>query len=52
MLVVLRNDATPQDVERACAAIRALGLVPHPIPGDTRTAIGITGNVRTSGSKR
>jgi len=44
MLVVLRNDATPQDVERACAAIRALGLVPHPIPGDTRTAIGITGN--------
>jgi 3-deoxy-7-phosphoheptulonate synthase len=44
MLVVLRNDATREDVAAACAAIRALGLVPHPIPGDTRTAIGVTGN--------
>ena len=44
MLVVLRNDATPEDVNRACAAIRALGIVPHPIAGETRTAIGVTGN--------
>jgi len=44
MLVVMKNDATPDEIERACSAIRALGLVPHPIPGDTRTAIGVTGN--------
>ncbi len=44
MLVVMKNDATPDEIERACSAIRALGLVPHPIPGGTRTAIGVTGN--------
>jgi 3-deoxy-7-phosphoheptulonate synthase len=44
MLIVLRNDATAEDVERACAQIRELGFKPHPIPGDMRTAIGVTGN--------
>lgn len=44
MLVVMRSDATPEQIERAVAAIRAKGLTPHPLPGATRTAIGMTGN--------
>ena len=44
MLVVLRSHAAPEQIDRVLAAIRALGLTPHPMPGPTRTAIGITGN--------
>jgi 3-deoxy-7-phosphoheptulonate synthase len=44
MLVVMSTLATPEQVERALAAIRGMGLTPHPMPGPTRTAIGITGN--------
>lgn len=47
MLVVMRSHATPEQVEAAVAEIRALGLDPHPMPGPTRTAIGITGNTGT-----
>ncbi len=45
MLVVMKADATAEDVVRVCSAIEALGLTAHPIPGQSRTAIGITGNV-------
>ncbi|MEP0847409.1 MAG: 3-deoxy-7-phosphoheptulonate synthase [Phycisphaerae bacterium] len=45
MLVVMKTDAGEDAIERVCDAIAALGLTPHPIPGKTRTAIGITGNV-------
>ncbi len=45
MLVVMKSDATAQDIQGVCAAIEELGLDPHPIPGKVRTAIGITGNV-------
>jgi 3-deoxy-7-phosphoheptulonate synthase len=45
MLVVMDKHATPGDVEQAVSAIRRLGLTPHPMPGATRTAIGITGNI-------
>jgi 3-deoxy-7-phosphoheptulonate synthase len=44
MLILMRAGATPAEVEAACQAVRDLGLVPHPIPGSLRTAIGITGN--------
>jgi 3-deoxy-7-phosphoheptulonate synthase len=44
MLVVMQRDAAPDQVERVIAAIRELDLTPHPLPGATRTAIGITGN--------
>ena len=44
MLVVMHSQATPEQVERVLATIRAMGLTPHPLPGATRTAIGITGN--------
>jgi 3-deoxy-7-phosphoheptulonate synthase len=45
MLVVMHSHATPQQIEQAVAAIRRMNLTPHPMPGATRTAIGITGNV-------
>lgn len=44
MLIVMRNDATPQQIEHVCEHIRAMGFTPNRIPGSTRTAIGITGN--------
>jgi 3-deoxy-7-phosphoheptulonate synthase len=44
MLVVMATGATPEQIETVCAEIRAMGYVPHPMPGPTRTAIGITGN--------
>jgi 3-deoxy-7-phosphoheptulonate synthase len=44
MLVVMQAGADAAQVENVVAAIRGLGLTPHPLPGATRTAIGITGN--------
>jgi 3-deoxy-7-phosphoheptulonate synthase len=44
MLVVMQSDATPEQVARVLDSIRAMDLTPHPMPGATRTAIGITGN--------
>src|SRR5271156_2652923 len=45
MLVVMQSQATPEQVEHVLNAIRDMKLTPHPLPGATRTAIGITGNV-------
>jgi 3-deoxy-7-phosphoheptulonate synthase len=45
MLVVMHSHATPEQVEQVLAAVRRMNLMPHPMPGATRTAIGITGNV-------
>ena len=44
MLVVMKSQASAPDIERVCAKIEALGFKPHIIPGEQRTAIGITGN--------
>ena len=44
MLIVMRPDATEEQVEKVLEAVRQLGFRPHPMPGATRTAIGITGN--------
>jgi len=44
MLVVMDAHATAEQIEAVCAEIRAMGYTPHPMPGPTRTAIGITGN--------
>jgi 3-deoxy-7-phosphoheptulonate synthase len=44
MLIVMKTDATEADVERVVAVINELGFRAHPMPGATRTAIGITGN--------
>ena len=40
----MKTQATPPDIARVCERIEALGLKPHIIPGEQRTAIGITGN--------
>jgi 3-deoxy-7-phosphoheptulonate synthase len=44
MLVVMRQNATPAEIEGVARAIEARGFKAHPIPGSQRTAIGITGN--------
>lgn len=44
MLVVMKPQATPEQVKAVCDAIERLGLRPHPLPGAQRTAVGITGN--------
>ncbi len=44
MLVVMRHDATPADIERVCAWIRERGYTAQPMPGAQRTAIGLVGN--------
>ena len=44
MLIVMRSHATAAEIARVVETIAGLGLTPHPLPGTTRTAIGITGN--------
>jgi 3-deoxy-7-phosphoheptulonate synthase len=44
MLIVMKADATKDDVARVEARIRELGFTPNEVPGSTRLAIGITGN--------
>ena len=44
MLVVMKKDATPEQIQNVVDSIQRMGLVAHPIPGAQRTAIGITGN--------
>ena len=44
MLVVMHSDADERQVSAVIDAIRQLNLTPHPLPGATRVAIGITGN--------
>ncbi len=45
MLVVMQSQASEEEVARVLETIREMNLTPHPMPGPTRTAIGITGNV-------
>src|SRR5262250_1261152 len=44
MLVVMKAQATEEQVRAVCQKIEKLGYRAHPMPGATRTAIGITGN--------
>jgi 3-deoxy-7-phosphoheptulonate synthase len=44
MLIVMRTDVGGADLDRVCDRLRSMGLTPHPIPGRTRTAVGVTGN--------
>lgn len=45
MLIVMKMDATPAEVDGVVEEIEAQGLKANPIPGAQRTAIGITGNI-------
>jgi 3-deoxy-7-phosphoheptulonate synthase len=44
VLVVMRQDATAEQIRGVMEAVEARGFKAHPIPGAQRTAIGITGN--------
>ena len=44
MLVVMKAQATPEEIAAVCAHIEEMGFRAHPMPGAQRTAIGITGN--------
>src|SRR5437870_10605410 len=45
MLVVMNRQATAEQIDVVVAAIRRMNLTAHPMPGATRTAVGITGNI-------
>ena len=44
MLIVMDRAAGHEDVRRVVSAVERMGLKAHPIPGEVRTAIGVTGN--------
>ena len=44
MLVVMKHDATPDEIEGVVRTIRELGYEAAPIPGKQRTAVGLIGN--------
>ena len=44
MLVVMKQGATPEQVEAVCQWIRDKGYTPQPMPGAQRTAVGLVGN--------
>ena len=44
MLIVMRADASENDIASVVRIIEQLGYKPHVMPGATRTAIGVTGN--------
>ena len=44
MLIVMKPGAAAQEADAVINVIQEIGLRPHPMPGATRTAIGITGN--------
>ena len=52
MLVVMRQDATPQEIDRVVKTIEDMGYKARPMPGGQRTAIGLVGNDgRVDGSR-
>src|SRR3982751_4903516 len=44
MLIVMKADATQSDIDKVLGIIEKLGFRGHALPGETRTAIGVTGN--------
>jgi 3-deoxy-7-phosphoheptulonate synthase len=44
MLILMRLDASRQEIDKVKSKVKSLGYVPHEIPGVQRVAIGITGN--------
>ncbi len=44
MLVVMKAQATEEQISAVCQKIEELGYRAHSMPGAQRTAIGITGN--------
>ena len=44
MLIVMKPSATASEIDAVVTVVEAVGFRAHPMPGATRTAIGITGN--------
>src|SRR5881296_1866882 len=44
MLIVMKPSVTARDIDAVVSVVEAVGFRAHPMPGATRTAIGITGN--------
>ena len=44
MLIVMKPNATASEIDAVVNVVEAVGFRAHPMPGATRTAIGITGN--------
>ncbi len=44
MLIVMKKQASAEEIRAVCEHIEGLGFRAHPLPGAQRTAIGITGN--------
>jgi 3-deoxy-7-phosphoheptulonate synthase len=44
MLIVMKKQASTEEVRAVCDYIESLGFRAHPMPGALRTAIGVTGN--------
>src|SRR5580765_1537934 len=44
MLIVMKSDATEAQDDAVLRIVEELGIKAHPLPGATRTAIGIPGN--------
>jgi 3-deoxy-7-phosphoheptulonate synthase len=44
MLIVMKPGAAARETDAVVSIIKNIGLRPHPMPGATRTAIGVTGN--------
>ncbi len=45
MLIVMHHNATPEEIQGVTKAVEAMGLRAEPIPGSTRVAIGVLGNI-------
>jgi 3-deoxy-7-phosphoheptulonate synthase len=44
MLIVMKQDATPEDISSVVAIIAAMGYEARPMPGRQRTTVGLVGN--------
>jgi 3-deoxy-7-phosphoheptulonate synthase len=52
MLVVMRHDATPEQIDRVAKVIEEMGYQARPMPGAQRTTVGLVGNDgRVDGSR-
>jgi 3-deoxy-7-phosphoheptulonate synthase len=52
MLVVMQNHATQEQIERVVKTIEEMGYSARPMPGETRTTVGLVGNDgRVDGSR-
>jgi len=52
MLIVMKPSATAREIDAVVEVVQAIGFRAHPLPGPTRTAIGITGNEGVIDSRR